>query len=195
MGSMDSSNDHIGGTAEGPHDASYQYNPPPQNIPRPSQSASTYPQLTIQTSHLPQPLQPQSPSGAYGPHYSHNVRSGYPPSRDYRYSYEPQLSYTSPTMAGPPQALFSPVLQHPHGVNHHEYFHRSQNQPFYPEYVTSPTTAAPPSMYFAAPPQPMTWNAPITPSMAHIQPPVNAVGGFKRQNNQVCMASDLSVLI
>lgn len=181
MSSMDSNNDHTGGT-DVAHEPPYYYSSIAQTIPEPSHhNVPGYPQLTIQTSHLPQP---QSPPGTYGAHYQHNMRGAYPPSRDYRYSYE-QLSYTSPTMAGPPQAVFSPVLQPPH----HDYFHRPPNQLFYPEYVTSPTTAAHPptsGVYYAAPPQPITWNAPINPSVAHIQSPVNTTGGFKRHSSQVC---------
>jgi hypothetical protein len=177
---MDSAYDHVGGT-DVPQEQSYYYASTAQPIPGPSHSVPGYPQLTIQTSHLPQP---QSPPGAYGAHYQHNLRSSYPPSRDYRYSYE-QISYTSPTLAGPPQAVFSPVLQAPH----HDYFHRPPNQLFYPEYVTSPTAAVHPTttgVYYAAPPQPITWNAPINQSVAHIQSPPNTIGGFRRQNSQVC---------
>lgn len=174
MGSMDSAHDGSGLTDDGTMEAP-QY---PSTFPTIASSSyghpSALPQLTLQTAQLPQS---QSPPGAYGAHYSHAIRPPYPSARDYHLPYE-QLGYTSPTHAGPPLAMFSPVLQHPpHPSNvAHGYYRRPQPaHSFYPDYLTSPTSAGPPTgYYFAAPHQPVTWNAPHTPSISQAQAQIQA---------------------
>lgn len=142
-----------------------------------------YPQLTLQTAHLP-----QSPSGAFGAHYHNN---SYPASGEYRYSYE-QMSYTSPTQSMHPPTLFSPVLAHPPPPSAaHDYFRRAQPpsgpQAFFSEFITSPTIASMPTpgtgFYYATPSQPVNWNAPLPPMPPHLQSPVVDLGGQRRFNS------------
>ena len=146
-----------------------------------------YPQLTLETAHLP-----QSPSGTFGAHYHNN---SFPASGDYRYSYE-QMSYTSPTQQMHQATLFSPVLAHPPPPSvAHDYFRRTQQpsapQAFFSEFITSPTIASMPTpgagFYYAAPSQPVNWNAPLPPMPPHLQSPIVDMSGQRRLNaNQVC---------
>jgi len=184
MGSMDSSLEQTGLiSALG----STQYNPNLQHPTAPFHShLPAYPHLTIQTGQLPQP---QSPPGSYGPHYQPSQRHGYPPSRDYRYSYG--QSYTSPTTAVPPHAIYSPVLQHPHSMVH-DYFRHPPTPLYYPDYLTSPTSAAPPissGLHYGGQHQSVSWNAPAVPSTVRIQPHAG-MNNFRWQDNPV--SPDLS---
>jgi hypothetical protein len=183
MGSMDSSLDHNGlisarGTSH--------YNPSLHHSAASFHShIPTYPQLTIQTGQLPQP---QSPPGTYGAHYQPNHRHGYPPSRDYRYSYG--QSYTSPTQAVAPHAIFSPVLQPPHNVAH-DYFRHPPAPLYYPDYLTSPTSAAPSipaGLHYGGQHQAVSWNGPAVPSAARLQSHGGMIN-LRWQSNQV--SSDL----
>jgi hypothetical protein len=180
MGSTDSALDHTGLISA--HGAA-QYNPGLQHPAAPFQShVPTYPQLTIQTGQLPQP---QSPPGNYGGHYQPSQRHGYPPSRDYRYSYG--QSYTSPTQAVAPHTIFSPVLQHPHNVAH-DYFRHPPTPLYYPDYLTSPTSAAtstiPPGLHYGGQHQAVSWNGPTAPSAARIQSHAGMIN-LRWQSNQV----------
>lgn len=163
MGSHDSSMDHGGLTSA--HSAAHFSS---QNSSGPFHGqVPGYPQLTIQTGQLPQP---QSPPGAYGAHYQPHQRTPFPTSRDYGYSYTQQ--YTSPTQAVPPSSIYSPVLPHPHNVTH-DYFRHPPAPLYYPEYLTSPTSAGPSgpaNLHFGALHQAVAWNGPAAPSTGRIQP-------------------------
>lgn len=171
MGSQDSPMEHGGLiSAHGPA----HYNPGPHH---PSGAfhgqVQGYPQLTIQTSQL---SQPQSPPGTYGAHYQPHQRHAYPPSRDYRYSYG--QGYTSPTQAVAPSNIYSPVLQHPHNVTH-DYFRHPTAPLYFPEYLTSPTSAAPSGpagLLFGGMHQPVGWTGPAAaPSTGRNQPHAGAM--------------------
>jgi hypothetical protein len=186
MGSMDSSHDYSSPVVEPQPDLA-QHGSAFQSIAEPNRNSGNYanfPQLSIQTSHLPQP---QSPLGEYGAHFQPPSGYGYPPSRNHRY--QPHYpSFTSPTQSAPPLAVYNPMLQHQHNPPL-EYFRRPPTQMYYPDYITSPTAAAPSTpnaYYFATAPVTVTWNQPHTPSAPPVPSSANGqTAPPRRQTNPV----------